>query len=420
MKRIGFWVLMSALAMVSPVAAEPLRLEALVAEALRVNPDLQAARARWEAAKERPVQMRSLDDPEVGLMIDMVRYGRFLKEPDERGLEFTQRFPFPGKLSLRGEASEAEARAAGEAYQAKAREVAAKVKEAYWELYFAHLSIDLHFKLLDLLHQAERITQVRYATGKGMQSDVLKAQTEITRLHHVHLLELEQMQRSARAMLNALLNRPPESPLDTPRPPSVQPLPHSLEALQAMAKDRRPEVRAAGEEIARRENERALAEKQYYPDFTLGLSPWRTWTEMGTEGAMERRGYGVRFMMSLPFAFWTKPKYDAGVREAEAMLREAHRMREAMRVETAAMVADLYAKHERARGQAERLERAVIPQAQLTVEATRRSYEVGRVDFLSYLESQKMYVDQEVEHARALMEYGKARAQLERVAGVEF
>src|SRR5437879_6936661 len=45
-------------------SAEPLRVDALVAEALKQNPEIEAARQRWRAAQERAPQARALDDPE--------------------------------------------------------------------------------------------------------------------------------------------------------------------------------------------------------------------------------------------------------------------------------------------------------------------------------------------------------------------
>src|SRR5437879_13524965 len=53
-------------------STEPLRVDALVAEALKQNPEIEAARQRWRAVQERAPQARALDDPEF--KIEMCEY----------------------------------------------------------------------------------------------------------------------------------------------------------------------------------------------------------------------------------------------------------------------------------------------------------------------------------------------------------
>src|SRR3989475_12156194 len=82
-------------------SAEPLHVDALVTEALKQNPEIEAARQRWRAAQERVPQAPALDDPEFKIEmvntpenLDVTRTGKTI-------FGLSQRFPFPGKLSLR-------------------------------------------------------------------------------------------------------------------------------------------------------------------------------------------------------------------------------------------------------------------------------------------------------------------------------
>ncbi|MBT7590079.1 MAG: hypothetical protein HN561_03315, partial [Candidatus Scalindua sp.] len=43
-----------------------LEIRGVIDEALRTNPELQAAKLRWSASSERIVQERALDDPVIG------------------------------------------------------------------------------------------------------------------------------------------------------------------------------------------------------------------------------------------------------------------------------------------------------------------------------------------------------------------
>jgi outer membrane protein TolC len=81
-------------------AAPQLDLGSLVHEARENNPEIQAARQRWEAAKAIIPQVQTLPDPMV-----TVGYENGLEREWMYGV--SQEFPFPGKLRLRGEVENA-------------------------------------------------------------------------------------------------------------------------------------------------------------------------------------------------------------------------------------------------------------------------------------------------------------------------
>src|SRR3989449_10583027 len=61
-----------------------------------------------------------------------------------------------------------------------------------------------------------------------------------------------------------------------------------------------------------------------------------------------RDGFGGMVTMSLPFSFWTKPKYDAGVRAAAANQDAAKAAYEALKNQVLFEIKDLLAKMEAA------------------------------------------------------------------------
>ena len=74
----------------------------LVNGALKNNPEIKASRKRWEAAKEKIPQVRSLPDPKFS-------YTYFPESietkngPQENAYQLSQKFPSFGKPRLRGE-----------------------------------------------------------------------------------------------------------------------------------------------------------------------------------------------------------------------------------------------------------------------------------------------------------------------------
>ena len=86
----------------------------------------------------------------------------------EGRIRVQQEFPFPGKLSLRGEVASKIAARAGEIYSAVQLRVLAQLKEAYFSLHLVHESIDVVQKNIKILEQFEKTAQARYRVGKGI------------------------------------------------------------------------------------------------------------------------------------------------------------------------------------------------------------------------------------------------------------
>jgi outer membrane protein TolC len=63
------------------------------------------------------------------------------------------------------------------------------------------------------------------------------------------------------------------------------------------------------------------------------------------------------------------------------------------------------------------LEGAIVPQVQLTLASARSAYAVGRVDFLTLLNSLYALQENELELATEITEHEKARARLEAIIG---
>jgi outer membrane protein TolC len=98
----------------------PLKLNDLVEEALNKNPDILAAKSKWEVFKERPPQAGSLDDPMLGLGIVNLPTDTFSFRQEDmtmKEISLTQRLPYPGKRGLRSEMAQKEAEAALSDYE---------------------------------------------------------------------------------------------------------------------------------------------------------------------------------------------------------------------------------------------------------------------------------------------------------------
>ena len=388
---------------------ERLMLPELVQEVLARNPELVAARKQWEAATNRIAQVRSLDDPT--LFVDLFNVPRTFNVTQTQNSIFglSQNLPFPGKLGLKGEVASRSADMTEQAVRAKERELVARLKQAYYDLFLAQKTVQIHHEQVELLRQFFEIANAKFRSGKGSQADVLKAQVELSLLQQ-QLPVLEQRRKTVAAMLNTLLDRATSSPLGIAQEPSQLPIERPLDDLHSLALNDRPELKAAELDVQRSEQSHALAERQYYPDFNVSFRRFQNF--------QANDGFGAYVAMSIPFAFWTKPKYDAGVQEAAAVVAVARAQQHTLENLTRFQINDLLAKLQ-ATDQVTTLYRTtILPQAEQSLESARVGYRAGKGGFLDLIDTQRAWRGFQLEYFKALVDRQHRLAELEQVVGI--
>jgi len=390
------------------VPRQPLILSGVIREALDGNPEIQAARQRWAAAAQRIPQARALDDPTVSVQWWNTPESFNLGQAANTIISLSQKFPFPGKLTLKEEVASRSADITEQALHAKERDLIARVKQTYYDLFLAHKAIQIHHKQIDLLTQFLEIAMAKFRTGTGSQVDVLKAQVELSTLHQ-QLPVLEQRRETAQAKINTLQNKDPRTPVGLPEEPRVERFTKDLDELFQIAAEARPEVKAAGLAVQRNEHARALAHRQYYPDVTVAVQRFQNF--------QARDGFGAIMGIDLPFAFWTKPKYDAGVQEASAGVAAARADLQTQENLTRFQIRDVLAKV-RASWEVGVLYRTtVLPQAEESLASARAGYRTGRTDFLNLIEADRALREFQLAYYSALVDWQLRVAELEQVVG---
>ena len=389
---------------------EPLRLDRLLEEARFSNPQLKAARARWEAATKRPSQEGTLPDPRVSVRNFGV--GRPVSTLNVSDFAFvslgvSQELPFPGKLKLKENVALEEARAEEQRYRQLEFDLLSEVKQHYYDYYYFAKGLETVAKDRDLLEKFVKIAEARYAVGKGIQQDVLQAQLEQTLLRDREEI-FGQRRDSAAAAINTLLDRSPDEPLGPPENVEPAPFPTELADLYQDAQLHSPVLRAQEHEVSRNAAALNLSRKGYRPDFRVGFEWQHT-------GSMFPDYYVAAFEAKIPLYFWRKQRL--GVEEAVSRLAEA---RHTYRAKTQGLLFEIKDHYLMARA-ADRLvslyKTAIIPQATLSLESAISAYEVGSADFLTLITAATVLLDYELEYYRQLASYQQALARMEPVIG---
>lgn len=401
-----------------PVAAAhepsqgPRPLRALVAEALERNPELHAAREQWRAARMRIPQASALPDPLVGYMI----MGEMLETrvgPQEDVFEAEQLVPFPGKLWQRRRIAAAEAQASKSQLQATERDIVRNVSDAYYDLYALDAMIQAVEEIESVLKRFEAIAQARYAAEGGSQRDVAKAQAEASDALQ-RLLMLRQQRQTTAALINTLVDRDPQAPLERVESPVLPTLALTLEQLLAMARKHRPELGEAQAQVNRGRHANSLAKLEYMPDLSVGFQYNVIGAGQTSDPDDGRDAWMVPLKITVPL--W-QHRLIPGVLEAKRSLRASEaRLAQAQNI-TEYEVTGAYQRFTAAKQVAEIYEHALIPETDLALHSDQAGYEAGRVDVLNVIDSQRMALNTRIAYYQSLADALKSFAALERAVG---
>jgi outer membrane protein TolC len=381
-----------------------------VTEALARNPEITAAVRRYEAARQRPAQERSLPDPMLSVGYNAVGNplpgaGLGTEPTANVGFMVSQELPYPGKLALRAAMASREADAELQQVETVRLNITARVKGAYYRLAYAYAVDDVLSRSRDLLNTLRHVSESRYTVGEAAQQDVIKAQTQITILD-LQLERVRQERATREGELNALLARPASTVVGRPADLELTSFEASLDSLFMAAAEHAPILRRETIMIDRSQLAVDAARREYKPDFALSGG----YFNMGAMPPM----YEVRFDVKLPFqrtkraaavaaqlstVEQTRQTYDSTRLSLEGRLQEDFQM-----ASTSVRLAGLYRD-------------TVLPQARLALESSLASYQTGRVDFLSVVTNFSTVLDYEMNYFDELATYHTAVSRLEELSG---
>jgi outer membrane protein, heavy metal efflux system len=413
LKSFGFFLILS----VSTVFAQDLpelKLNDLVTEALNNNPELKAVRYQAFSTKTRIRQAKAWEPPQIGLEYAKTPTDSFpnlFKDSMETDYFIQQKFPFPGKITAMSKS--AESSTSMSEYNSKALEntVIRDIKNAYYDLYLIQKKIRINSETQHLMREFSDIAKRQYEVGMTGQSDLLRAQTELSMLINEGN-NLEEEIQVIQAMINTILGRPTVQPLGSVPELEMELNPLPSGDLTAIALESRPELMAMNKNIVMNQAELELAKRQVYPDIMLRMmykhmedAPddyWSTMVSVDIPSFFLSRG---KIRGKVEESEWNIMKSKEAYKSTENMVR--FQIQEAtVNVRTSQNTASLY-------------KSTIIPQAEQTVQSTKAAYQNGKTEIFSLIESSRTLLKAELEYYSAVTQYLKSMASLEQAVGTD-
>lgn len=397
---------------------EELSLGQALTASLANNPDLAAVQARYKALAAIPSQQETLPDPSLSLGV--INFPADTLELDQVNMTqmqigLSQKFPYPGKLSLKGQAATLQAEAALERIDEARLNLIRDIRKSWWNIFYLKKSLATIRANQELLRATVAAARTKYEVGKGLQQDVLLAQLELTRLLDRDLAVANTLVQQT-AIITALLGRTPEQGcMILIQPDDHLDLPHimPLSALESLALSKNPAILALRKNRAASKTRIALARRDYFPDFTVAAAYG---FRQDTSSGLERSDLAtIKVSMNLPL--WTTSKLDQAVAQRTSESKAADYKVQDLQNRILAEIQAAFSRYRSTSEQSELYRTSLIPQAEQTAAAMLKGYQVNKVDFLNVVRAQLALYNYKITYWNYLSGAFKALAGLEAATG---
>ncbi len=394
-------------------------LRQLVSEVLERNPDIARARQQAAAVAARAPQVRALPDPVAAWTLFVLpvetRVGA-----QRLSASIRQKFPWFGKLALKEQAALYAAAAAEANVETIRLDMLTDARRLAYELSFLAAQEGIVKAERGILDRFEQAAQARYSAGTGLQQESVRIQAQITRVD-TRLLEISERRASLLAALNALRDRPSDEPVAAVPLPEPQEPVFDRGGLLNDARARRPELAAAAAKIAAAGTLAELAEKNFRPDVTFGVSYTaveRRDDAAGRANPPASNGDDILALTgSLNLPVW-RHKLKAGVEEAQASRWAAEEGERRILAAIERSIGDLTARMPLLFDHWQLLETVLRVQAREALRSAETAYTTGRLNAVDLLDAEVVLFEVRIATARTRTDLAVAQVELERaVAG---
>ena len=393
------------------------RLESVIAEAVQSSAELAALRERIAEAEALVRPVGALPAPMASVAVSNVPvWGVELDRTPMSGVEvgLSQGVPAVAKRRLRRQVQREEIAALRARYEDRRTDLVRAVKQAYIEVQYLDAALAIAEESTRLAEDFLATAEARYATGKGIQQDVFRAQVRLSRMVSM-AADLRQHRARAATRLNTLLYRPVDErvpPLPAVRKSAVSP---AAEALGARAEDGNARLKEARIRVGQGGMREKLAAVGVRPDLRLGLS-YRFRRSVPMDPARGEDFWSASVGVSLPWIY-RRDTVDQEVKAAEARRSAAELEAAAIRNAVMGRIEELVVELVREDEQIALLETGLLPQAEGALVSSRAAYATGQVEILTLLDNQMNLYSLELQRLRLIADHERDVSELEYLVG---
>ena len=405
---------------ISPLqAASPIwtpeGLSQLVEEGLSNNKEIQSLEAKVESMREEISFAGSLPDPRLGFSILNLPTDTFSfnQEPmTQKQIFLAQKIPWLEKLIYSKQRQALSAGCQQAILETKRLALARQIATNYYELGFVAWGLEINGRLREILDQLIRVAETRYATGKGLQQDVLQAQVELSKLLDEKIV-LERKRRTVQNRINALLNREAFRTIEPPKNLEEPKLELNVKLLQAQSVQNNPWLKLRQAEIDLASMGIKLARMEYRPDMDLKVAYGQR--EDDLLGMKRADFFSASVAINIPLWFWSRQvsKVSASRKSHQATMRSYQGLKATLPHQVDTLVTEIKSSQENYRLFSD----ALILQSEQWARSSLSAYVVGKVEFNTMINAQIRLLRFQLKTKRYLFYIYQKRAELVELLG---
>ena len=400
-------VILTAASVSGQEVSAPLTLDRVVSLYLERNLELQAVRYRVERTRADAIAARLRPNPGFSLTAESLKVSgpAAAGRPHEFGATYSETIELGGKRALRERVADASISAAEARFADAMRLGLAEVKRHYFEAVLARRNIEVATENSQTFEQLVQFNLVRFQEGAIPESDLIKVRLE--------RIKFDSAVRRARLSLRLAMielaeeleddNIAKQVVADGLVVPNINPV---LESLLETALRDRPDVQAAGREIAAAQEKLRLEMARARPDIT-SFAGYKRVANNNT----------VLFGVSIPLK--VRDRNQAEIARAQADLKAAQTLLEVAKSHTIAEVQSAYEAFQTARELLQIFRDELLNQADESHSIALTAYEEGATQLLPLLEAQRTRAEVRQEYFRTLFDYEVSLSELELAVGRE-
>jgi outer membrane protein TolC len=299
--------------------------------------------------------------------------------------------------------------------EARKLELARKIAIAYYELGFVLTNHGINERLTEMVTQLLKVAETRYASGEGLQQDVLQAQVELSKLIDEKIV-LEKRRRTLRDQINELLNREQFmsiKPLMDLEYPEVQLDSQALKDLKEKSLAHNPWLRLRQAKVAQSEVEIKLAKKEYWPDMDFKVAYGQR--DEDFTGRNLPDFFSATVTLNLPV--WAKSRQNkklaASKKSHDAAIKSYRNLAESLPYQVNVLATEIKNTQKNYRLYVD----ALLVQSEQWARSSLAAYEVGKVEFNTMVNAQILLLRAELQAKRYLFSIYQKLAELEELIG---
>ena len=394
--RIDFIFILIGITLISGnLYADSLSVEQAIELAYKNNPEINILKAKLDGKKGEYWKYWGLYSPEIYFMKEGINKSDNINYA-EKQIGITQEIDFPLTSYYRLRRNDYEELALEKEVIAKKRKIRGEVKKVYAQLVHALTVVKIGINEKNSTIKLKKAVETRHVGGQVSEIDLLKAEIEYANI----VIKTNQMERDFHTFRYRLFELIGMKPRDQKYiinfPDSLVFIDHELDQSGIIKKiSKQPEYQGAALQIKSGEQGVKAAWSNLFPTVSL------QYYQQNFMGEYDSYGYQMGF--TVPLWFWAEPRSE--IRGANAKRNELFWQKEQIKQKLKREIQLAWHNYDISRKSIILFKEQIFEKSKKLFDMSYEAYKSGSIDILSFLDTQRMYFEDQREYYRLLEDY---------------